>query len=327
MRKRLRDCLRPMSAKENELRHLPVMADEVVKFLITDPGGAYVELTAGFGGHLRALAEALGSKARLYGLDKDPVAVKEAKRNLAGCGQVRKIVTANYEEINRVAGQFEDKTFDGILLDLGLSSAQLDDPHRGFSFRYNGSLDMRYDPKSQEKTAADLINSLSAPELTEIIRSFGEERFAPRLAREIVRERKTKAIETTGELTRIITQVVKPPYQTKSLARVFQAFRIAVNRELDALQFVLPEAFALLRVGGRFVVISYHSLEDRIVKRFFQKEAKGCICPPQLPECVCNRLPRARIITRKVLTPQEREKEHNPRSRSAKLRVAEKTAA
>lgn len=306
---------------------MPVMAGEVVKLLITDPEGAYLDLTVGLGGHLKALAEALGPKARLYGLDKDPAAVEQATRNLAGCRQVKKVVRACYGDIDTVVDRIEDKTFDGILLDLGLSSPQLDDAQRGFSFRLNGPLDMRFDPQSQERTAADLINSLSEQKLAETIRFFGEERFAPQLAKAIVRERQKTVIQKTGQLARIVTETVRPPYQTKSLARVFQAFRIAVNRELDELQAVLPKAFALLKVGGRLAVISYHSLEDRIVKRFFQKEAKGCICPPELPECICNRSPRARIITKKALTPQKREKEQNPRSRSAKLRVAEKIAA
>jgi len=315
-----------MAVRENDPQHLPVMAGEVVNLLITNKEGAYVELTSGLGGHLKALAKELDPKARLYGLDKDPAAVELAKKNLASCKQVRKIIRAPYSEIDTVVGQMEDKVFDGILLDLGLSSAQLDDVKRGFSFRLDGPLDMRFDTQSGEKTAADLINSLSEHKLAEIIRSFGEERLARRLARAIVRERQKTLIRTTRQLARIVTETVTPPYQRKSLARVFQAFRIAVNSELEELQDVLPKAFVLLKAGGRLAVISYHSLEDRIVKRFFQKEAKGCICPPELQECVCKPTPRAKIITRKVLTPKEREKEQNPRSRAAKLRVAEKIA-
>jgi 16S rRNA (cytosine1402-N4)-methyltransferase len=316
--------------KDNESYHQPVMADEVVKLLITDPEGAYIELTAGTGGHLRALAEALGPQASLYGMDKDSKAVELATDNLGGYKQVKKIIRGSYTEIDKVADQIEnipDKEFDGIFLDLGLSSQQLDDPARGFSFSSEGPLDMRFDQQSLQQTAAELINSLSEHELSGIIRTFGEERLAPRIARSIVRERQKGKIQTTGQLTRLVRTSVKSPHQTKSLARVFQALRIVVNHELEELQAGLPKAFDLLTIGGRMAVISYHSLEDRIVKQFFQSEVKGCICPPQLPKCVCNRKPRAQLITRKALTPQKKEIEQNPRSRSAKLRVVEKIAA
>ncbi len=306
------------------------MADEVVKLLITDPEGVYIELTAGTGGHLRALAEALGAHASLYGVDKDSKAVELATKNLGVYKQVKKIIRGSYGEIDRIAdqiGDISDKGFDGIFLDLGLSSQQLDDTARGFSFSREGPLDMRFDSQSAKLTAEDLINSLNEEKLAEIIRTFGEERLARQIARAIVRERKKGKIQTTGQLARLVRTTVNPTHQTKSLARVFQAFRIAVNHELEELQAALPKAFALLRTGGRMAVISYHSLEDRIVKQFFQREVKGCICPPSLPKCVCNRQPRARLITRKALTPRKEEIEQNPRARSAKLRVAEKTAA
>jgi 16S rRNA (cytosine1402-N4)-methyltransferase len=186
---------------------------------------------------------------------------------------------------------------------------------------------MRFDPRSQRQTAAHLINSLSEYELSEIIRSFGEERRARQLAKAIVRARHHQTIQTTGQLADTVRKTVKPPYQTKSLARVFQALRIAVNRELDELQAALPKIFEHVKFGGRLAVISYHSLEDRIVKRFFQTEIKGCICPPELPECVCNRKPRAVRVTKKAITPGASEIEQNPRSRSAKLRIIERIAA
>ncbi len=316
-----------MANKKTKPHHLPVMAGEVVKLLVTDREGAYFDLTAGLGGHLKALSEALGPNARLYGLDKDPAAVELTTMNLADCSQVKRIVRASFGDLDAVMDRVGENAMDGILLDLGLSSYQLDEPGRGFSFRQEGPLDMRFDPQSQSRTAAELVNSLSEERLVEIIRSFGEERRARRIARVIVRERGKKMIQTTTELADIVTGVVPPPHQTKALARVFQAFRIAVNGELDQLEAVLPQALSRLKVGGRMAVISYHSLEDRLVKRFFQKEAKGCVCPPRLPQCVCGVTPRVRILTRKVITPQPQEKDRNPRARSAKLRVAEKTAA
>jgi 16S rRNA (cytosine1402-N4)-methyltransferase len=316
-----------MANKKIKPHHLPVMAGEVVKLLVTDREGAYFDLTAGLGGHLKALAGALGPNARLYGLDKDPAAVELATKNLAGCSQVKRIIKASFGDLDAVMDMVGESAMDGILLDLGLSSYQLDEPGRGFSFRQNGPLDMRFDPQSHSRTAAELINSLNKERLAEIIRSFGEERRARRIAKAIVREREKKMIQTTTELADIVTGVVPPPHQNKSLARIFQALRIAVNSELDQLEAVLPQALSRLKIGGRMAVISYHSLEDRLVKRFFKQETKGCVCPPRLPQCVCGAKPRVRILTRKALTPQPQEKEQNPRARSARLRVVEKTAA
>ena len=307
--------------------HLPVMAEEVVKFLATDHEGTYLDLTVGLGGHLKALAEATGPNARLYGLDKDPETVKLAVKNLAGYGQVKKVARASFCDLESVMDGVGVKTFNGILLDLGLSSYQLDDPHRGFSFRLDGPLDMRFDPQSKSKTAADLVNTLSEEELTEIIRSFGEERRARKIARTIVRKREKVAVQTTKQLADIVTNVAPPPHQKKSIARVFQAFRIAVNHELEQLQRVLPLALTWLKIEGRLAILSYHSLEDRIVKRFIQQEAKGCTCPPGLPQCICGATSRLRILTPKAMTPKQREKDQNPRARSAKLRVAKKIAA
>jgi 16S rRNA (cytosine1402-N4)-methyltransferase len=316
-----------MASRKTKPYHLPVMAGEVVKLLVTDREGAYFDLTAGLGGHLKALAGALGPNARLYGLDKDPKAVELATKKLADCSQVKRIVRASFGDLDAVMDRVGENAMDGILLDLGLSSYQLNEPGRGFSFRQDGPLDMRFDSQLQSRTAADLVNSLGEERLVEIIRSFGEERRARRIARAIVRERRKKMIQTTTELADIVTGVIPPPHQSKSLARVFQAFRIAVNGELDQLEAVLPQALSCLKVRGRVAVISYHSLEDRLVKRFFQQETKGCVCPPRLLQCVCGAKPHVRILTRKVITPQAQEMDQNPRARSAKLRVAEKTAA
>jgi len=312
-----------MTRPGSEVYHLPVMAGEVISSLVTDPNGAYLDLTAGGGGHLKALAESLSNKARLYGVDKDPTAVQWVEKALAGFPQFKKIIKSSFGDIASTVKQFDDELFTGILLDLGLSSRQIDDRSRGFSFQGDGPLDMRFDPSSI-KTAANLVNSLDERALAEIFKNYGEEKLAKRIAREIVRERQKEMIRTTRQLSDIVTGVVNPPYQNKSLARVFQALRIAVNRELEQLQEVLPAALELLTVGGRLAVISYHSLEDRLVKRFFQREMKGCICPPKLPQCVCGKTPSLRIITRKPVIPTKSEIERNSRARSARLRVAEK---
>ncbi|MEW5993750.1 MAG: 16S rRNA (cytosine(1402)-N(4))-methyltransferase RsmH, partial [Candidatus Zixiibacteriota bacterium] len=195
------------------------------------------------------------------------------------------------------------------------------------SYRHDAPLDLRFNQASGEKPASDLINSLNADELTHIFRTYGEERMARRIAVAIVRERDRKPVRTTTELARIVKSVVPPPHQTKSLARVFQALRIFANRELEQLEATLPKTVSGLRAGGRLAVISYHSLEDRLVKRFFQQEVRGCICPPRAPQCVCGARPRLRIVTRRAVTPTEQEKQRNPRARSAKLRVAQKVAA
>ena len=300
------------------------MAHEVVELLAINRNGAFIDLTAGSGGHLKAMAAALEPGARLYGLDKDPLAVSRTEQNLRDCPQLKQVVQASYADLGSVADLLEDKEFDGLLVDLGISSDQLDNAVRGYSFRYEGQLDMRYNPQSEVENAADLVNTLDKKRLAEIIGGFGEERMAGRLASAIVRERRNKMIRTTHDLAQIVTDTIPPPHQTKSLARVFQAFRIAVNSELEELTVMLPVALSLLKEGGRFGAISYHSLEDRIVKRFFQREVKGCICPPNLPVCVCGRLPGLKIVTRKSVTPNENEKFTNPRSRSARLRVAER---
>jgi 16S rRNA (cytosine1402-N4)-methyltransferase len=283
-------------------QHQPVMADVVTELLITDNHGAYLDLTAGGAGHLLVLASRLDPSARIYGADVDPEAVERAGRALK-----------------------EDR-FDGILLDLGISSYQLDDPSRGISFRFDGPLDMRFDPASGT-SAADLVNRLPEDELRRILREYGEERQAAGIAVAIVKERQRGMILTTAQLRDIVLSVVRPPHETKALARVFQALRIAVNRELDQLSGVLPVALSLLKPGGRLAVISYHSLEDRIVKRFFQAEVKGrCTCPSELARCVCGATPTLRMVTRRPLAPSDDEIKFNSRARSARLRVAERLA-
>ncbi len=313
-----------MTASVPDEYHQPVLADVVVSLLITGSNGAYLDLTAGGGGHLKRLAAALGDGARLYGIDRDPEAIRRATSELSHFTQSYQFIQASFGDLAEVAKQFSESAFTGILLDLGVSSRQIDDASRGFSFRQEGPLDMRMDP-STGVTAADLIQRSSERQLTEILRSYGEEQQAARLARAIVKERQREMIRTTTQLASVVSSVIHPPHQVKSIARVFQAIRIAVNRELEQLEAVLPAAYDLLAPGGRLAVISYHSLEDRIVKRFMQQKANPpCVCPPRLPICTCDRTPTLKLITKKPIEPDEAEIAANSRARSAKLRVGER---
>ncbi|MEW6051262.1 MAG: 16S rRNA (cytosine(1402)-N(4))-methyltransferase RsmH [Candidatus Zixiibacteriota bacterium] len=313
-----------MIAREADPYHEPVLADTVVGLLITDPDGAYLDLTAGGGGHLKALAAKLGKQARLYGMDKDPAAIVHATATLQQFGQFKKVLHASFGDLSVERSRLHEKGFDGILLDLGISSRQIDDPQRGFSYQHDGPLDMRFDP-SVGDSAADLVNSLDEGKLTAIISDFGEERMARRIAKALVRERRKHMILTTRQLATVVRQTIHPPHQTKSLARVFQALRIAVNDELGQLARVLPAAVRTLNVGGRLVVISYHSLEDRTVKQFFRAaSSSACNCDRDIGVCDCGRLPQLRLLTKKPVTPEPAEVRNNPRARSAKLRAAEK---
>ena len=303
--------------------HVPVLAAEVTAHLVTDPDGAYLDLTLGGGGHTAAIASALSRDGRIYAVDRDPDALAAARTRLAGIGQVRQLVEASFSDVLAATADFPDRRFTGILLDLGVSSHQIDDPDRGFTFQKNGPLDMRMAP-TLTTSAADLIQTLSEKELTDIIREFGEERHAARLARALVRERQTDMIRTTARLAEVVSQVITGPHRVKSLARVFQAFRIAVNRELDELRSVLPAAVSILAPSGRIAVISYHSLEDRIVKRYFQDESRAKDLYEGLPVPNKDVPGRLRLINRKPIEPSKAEIDANPRSRSAKLRIAER---
>lgn len=308
---------------KNDAYHQPVLVGEVVRLITTNPVGAYLDLTVGGGGHLKAFGAALDEKARLYGADKDSVAVAKATEVLKDLSQTGQIVKATFSDLAKFADELGESSFHGILLDLGLSSRQIDDSSRGFAFGADGPLDMRFD-RSTDMTAADLVNEAGKKKLTEIIYQYGEERQASRIAAAIVSARDLAPITTTGELTEVIKSVVKGQYQTKCLARVFQALRIHINQEMIELKAVLPAAIDLLAVGGRLAVISYHSLEDRIVKWLFRDEANPVDKSPfpipnaQLPE------PRLKLITKKPILPTAEEIAANSRARSAKLRVAER---
>jgi len=305
------------------VEHLPVMAAEVVEFLVTRTDGVFVDATVGPGGHAYAILNNAPA-GRLVGIDLDQGAIEEAKRTLMPFGERVCIVQGNFAHLRGLAASCGVSEADGVLFDLGFSSAQLDDPKRGLSFTSEGPLDMRFDRTSGE-TARSIVSKLSERDLARLILEFGEERRAHPIARAILGARDKGELESTADLARAILST-KPRKRTKTLARVFQALRIAVNKELENLSRGLTEAVDLLRPGGRLVAIAYHSLEDRLVKRYFVSCERPCTCPPDVPKCVCGKEPTMRIVTRRVVRPTPPELARNPRARSAKLRVAEKLA-
>lgn len=310
-------------------RHVSVMPGEVVELLVPRPGGIYLDGTVGGGGHARLILDASGPDGRLVGLDRDPAALAAAAAVLAPYGER---VTLCHGSFAGLAGQLVGlgiDRVDGIVLDLGVSSHQLDTPGRGFSFRDDGPLDMRMD-STQRMTAAILLAEEDAQELKRIFRDYGEERWAGRIAREIVRTRDASPLESTRQLAELVCRAVPGGYQPQRIhpaTRVFQALRIAVNGELDELATGLVAAMDRLSPGGRLVVISFHSLEDRLVKQRFRAAANPCSCPPRLPVCVCGRTAEVKILTPRGVRPAEAEVIANPRSRSAVLRAIERLAA
>jgi 16S rRNA (cytosine1402-N4)-methyltransferase len=311
--------------------HLPVLAEEVLAMLAPRSGSLQIDATLGGGGHTERILEASNPDGRLLGLDADPAAIARVDARLRPVFGDRLVLRqANFRELAEVAPAAGFGAVDGALFDLGLSSFQLADTERGFGFRAGGPLDMRFDT-GRGVPAAELLATLDANELTALFRRYGEEPKAGRIARAIVEARREAPIETAEELAALVERVVPPnprqPRRTHPATRVFQALRIAVNEELEALEAGLAAAVDLLRPGGRLVVLSYHSLEDRIVKRFLAAERRGCVCPPELPVCVCGRNPRLRLLTRRSVTPTPEEVAANPRSRSARLRAAERLAA
>ena len=311
--------------------HLPVLAEEVLAMLQPRPGSLQIDATVGGGGHTERILEATNPDGRLLGLDADGAAIARVDGRLRLRFVDRLVLRrANFRELAEVAPEAGFDAVDGCLFDLGLSSFQLADTERGFGFRAGGPLDMRFDT-GRGVPAAELLATLDADELTALFRRYGEEPKAGRIARAIVDARSTAPVATAEELAALVERVVprnpRQPRRTHPATRVFQALRIAVNEELEALETGLAAAVDLLRPGGRLVVLSYHSLEDRIVKRFFAAERRGCVCPPEIPVCVCGRNPRLRLVTRRSVTPTPEEVAANPRSRSARLRAAERLAA
>jgi 16S rRNA (cytosine1402-N4)-methyltransferase len=309
--------------------HLPVMPDEVLGTLAPAPGSLQIDATVGGGGHTERILEAASPDGRVLGLDADPAAIARVAHRLSRYGDRLVLRQANFRELGTVAPGAGFAAVDGMLFDLGLSSFQLADRERGFGFRAGGPLDMRFDV-TRGVPAADLVNDLDVGELVALFRRYGEEPSAGRIARAIVTARATAPIRTAEELAALIQREVPAPRPGRRrihpATRVFQALRIAVNEELAALETALAVAVDLLRPGGRLVVLSYHSLEDRIVKRFFAEAARGCICPPDLPVCACGHTPAVTHLSRGAERPDDAEIARNPRSRAAKLRAVEKVA-
>ena len=300
--------------------HVPVLYDQVLVWLQPHSGGWYIDATLGAGGHAKGILLASRPDGRLLGLDADPDALLHASKVLEPFGDRVTLRVANFRQLGAVAGALDIREVDGILMDLGLSSRQLDEAERGFSFAQDGPLDMRMD-RSRRESAADLVNTLSEAELSGILWQYGEERHSRRIARAIVAAR---PLVTTGQLADLVARTVGRREKIHPATRTFQALRIAVNEELEALSEALPEARDLLRPGGRLAVIAFHSLEDRLVKEFYRQEARACICPPELPVCVCQHQATLRVLTSKPVRPSAEETVRNPRSRSARLRVAER---
>lgn len=315
--------------EESGFKHVSVLLAECIEQLNIHPGGIYVDGTLGGAGHSSHIAAALKGKGRLIGIDQDADAIAAATERLAPYGSLVTIVRNNYCNIREVLSTCGVEKVDGILLDLGVSSYQLDTAERGFSYREDAPLDMRMDDR-QIKTAKDIVNGYSEQELYRVIRDYGEDNFAKNIAKHIVRMRQEKPIETTFELNEAIRAAIPAKVRANGghpSKRTFQAIRIELNRELEVLSESLDTMIDLLNDGGRLCIITFHSLEDRIVKTNFKRNENPCTCPPNFPVCVCGKKPKGAQLTRKPILPSEEEMENNPRSKSAKLRVFERQAA
>jgi len=301
--------------------HVPVLFQAVLDGLQVRPGGRYIDATVGGGGHAAGILAASSPDGRLLGLDRDPAALETARIRLSSYAGRAVLVHSSFAHLVEVARASHFLPADGVLLDLGLSSLQLADPTRGFAFMKDGPLDMRFDPTHSGPTAAALVNSLSPEELASLLFRYSEERHARRIAEAIVASR---PLHTTRELAALVEQVITRRGRIHPATRTFQALRIAVNAELDTLEVALPQIVEVLAPGGRLAVIGFHSLEDRLVKRFLRRESRDCVCPPELPVCTCDHRATLRLIGRKPVRPADDEIATNPRARSARLRVAER---
>ena len=310
-----------------EFKHVSVLLQETVDGLNVKPDGIYVDGTLGGGGHSYEVCTRVGAKGSIIGIDQDEAAIEAASIRLKDFGEKVTIVRSNYCDMKSRLHELGIDKVDGIMLDLGVSSYQLDTADRGFSYREDAPLDMRMDQRS-EMTARDIVNDYSEMDLYRVIRDYGEDKFAKNIARHIVRERAKRPIETTGELTDVIRHAIPMKFQKKTghpAKRTFQAIRIELNRELDVLRDSLDDMIDMLNPGGRLCIITFHSLEDRIVKSAFKKNENPCTCPSDFPVCVCGKVSKGRVITRKPILPSEEEMEVNSRSKSAKLRIFERS--
>jgi len=312
-----------------DFEHTPVLLNETLEYLDPKPGGVYIDGTLGGAGHSSEIIKRIVPGGKLLGIDQDSNAIDAAKRRLEAYKDNVVIVRDNFRNIKAIALQKGFKEVDGILLDIGVSSHQLDEKERGFSYMHDGPLDMRMDTESS-LNASDIVNNSSEQELIRILRDYGEEKWAVRIAKFIAEERKNSRIDTTFKLVDIIQRAIPAAARRDGghpAKRTFQALRIAVNDELQVLEEALIDAARLLKPGGRLVVITFHSLEDRIVKKIFNNMEKPCTCPPQLPVCACGKEPLLRVITKKPVTAGEEELKTNTRSKSAKLRAAERVSS
>ena len=308
------------------MKHVPVLLEEVLEYLQLKPGDTVLDGTLGYGGHAEALLKSVKGKVAYIGLDRDEEAIIAAKKRLSSFKNV-KIYHSSYGDAKEVLDEEGIELVDAILLDLGASSPQFDSDKRGFSFKSDAPLDMRFDISQKSRTAADIVNTYPQKDIALIIKRFGEERYANQIARAIVQHRSTQAIESTQDLAGIVAQAIPKRFWPKKIhpaTKTFQALRIEVNRELEILKKALPELITMLKPGGRIVVISFHSLEDRIVKETFRYAEKECICPKDFPVCRCEKNRTVKIITKKPLVASKTEIKNNVRSRSAKMRVSER---
>lgn len=308
-----------------EFKHKSVLLNETIDGLNIKPDGIYVDGTLGGGGHAYEVCRRLGEKGSIVGIDQDAAAIEAASARLKDFGEKVTIVRSNYCDMKSKLHELGIDKVDGIVLDLGVSSYQLDTAERGFSYREDAPLDMRMDTR-QKMTARDIVNDYTEADLYRVIRDYGEDKFAKNIAKHIVQARAVKPVETTAELSEIIRASIPMKFQKKSghpAKRTFQAIRIELNRELDVLRDSLDDMIDLLNPGGRLCIITFHSLEDRIVKSAFRKNENPCTCPPDFPVCVCGKKSKGSIITKKPILPSEEELEYNSRSKSVKLRIFE----
>ena len=306
-----------------KIPHIPVLLKETVSWLVTDPDGIYLDCTVGYGGHSELILQNISNTGQLIGIDLDPYALKYAEKRLSTLQKSYSLYNRNYREYPILLQSLKMNKLTGIIFDLGSSSSQLNTEHRGFSFQSDAPLDMRFNPKKGQ-TAADFLNNSTEKDIAKIISQYGEERYFKKIANSIFKAVNLGQMNTTYDLKKAVSKCIHPKHLNKSLARVFQSIRIKINDEINSLIEALESSLTSLNTGSRIAVISFHSIEDRIVKSFFNKNSKSCICPPKFPICNCNTVPFLKILTRKGISPSKTELNDNSRSRSARLRVAER---